>query len=322
MITLSFESTAHTAGISVVSSNGNILSEVRDLYTTKTGGIIPIEAANHHKKVFDSLIKKALEQAKNPKIDLISYSASPGLPPCLKVGLEKAKEMAKRLSIPIIGVNHAVAHLSSGTWLTKAKDPLYVYVSGANTQLIGFDGNKNFRVCGECLDTGMGNALDKFGRNIGIGFPAGPTIEKLAKKGSWTELPYVVKGMDLSFSGIVTSTITKFRKGISKEDLCYSIQETFFSMLTEVTERAMAHMEKKEAVLIGGVAANKRLVEMLTSMCSARKSKFYAVPLKYAADNAAMIGWQGLLEYGSGKRTKIPDINPNERPDQVEVTWL
>ena len=291
------------------------------MYTTKSGGIIPNECASHHRNAADSVIKKAIFEAKDPKIDLVVYSAGPGLPPSLHVGCEKAKSLAKDLDVPLLGINHAVAHLSSGTFFTQAKDPLYVYVSGANTQLIGYDG-KFFRVAGECLDMGMGNALDKFGRSIGLGFPAGPKIEVLAGSGKYTELPYVVKGMDLSFSGIVTSAVNKFKNGAKKEDLCYSIQEVLFSMLCEVTERAMAHMEKKEAVLIGGVAANKRLIEMLTIMCKERNAKFYAVPLKYATDNAVMIAWQGILEYLSGTRAKKADVFPYQRADEVEVSWL
>ncbi len=321
MICLSIESTAHTFASSVVSSKGNILSDIRDMYQSKTHGIIPSEAAKHHEQLYHKMIKQAIEESKIKEFDLLAYSRGPGLPPCLKVGLKAAKEYSKDLKIPLIGVNHCVSHLSSAHLFTKVKDPIYIFVSGANTQIIGLEGRK-FRVFGETLDTGLGNALDKFGREIGLGFPAGPKIEQLSKKGSFIELPYIVKGMDLSFSGIVTSAISKFKKGAKKEDLCFSMQETLFSMLTEVTERALAHTGKKEAVIIGGVAANKRLSEMLNIMCKERNAKFYSVPINYSGDNSVMIAYQGILEYQSGNRTKTPEIYPYERTDSININWI
>ena len=202
---------------------------------------------------------------------------------------------------------------------TNAKDPVYIYVSGANTQITVLE-NKKYRILGETLDTGLGNALDKFGRGVGLGFPAGPVIENIAKIGKYYKLPYTVKGMDLAFSGIVTKAINDFRnKKASREDLCFSMQEILFSMLTEVSERALAHTRKNELLLIGGVAANKRLVEMLNIMCKERDARFYYVPLHYSGDQAAMIAWQGILEFNKTK-TKL-DIYPYERLDQIEVNW-
>ncbi len=317
MICLGIEGTAHTAAVAIVNSNGEILYDNRDMYTKKTGGIIPSEAAQHHKKIFPKLIKEALEKVK--KIDFVTYSNAPGLAPCLIKTRDAAKNISKKLKVPLIGVNHCIAHLSSAHLFTKVKNPIYLFTSGANTQIISLEGNK-FRIFGETLDVGIGNALDKFGRNIDLGFPAGPAIEQLAKKGKYIELPYLVKGMDVAFSGLVTKTDNLFKKGAKKEDLCFSIQETCFAMLTEVTERSLAHCSKSEVVLIGGVAANKRLCKMLGIMCKERNAKFYAVPLKYAGDNATMIAWQGILEY-KGKKNRI-DINPYERIDEIEVNWL
>jgi len=290
------------------------------MYTKEKGGIIPAEAAKHHKLVYHQIIKKALHDAQTTKIDLLAFSHGPGLAPCLHVGLEAAKEYAHELQIPLIGVNHCCAHLSSAHLFTSVKDPIYIFVSGANTQIISLEAQR-FRILGETLDMGMGNALDKIGRSLDLGFPSGPLIEILAKKGTYVELPYSVKGMDLSFSGILTAAIDKFKKGATKEDLCFSIQETFFAMLTEVTERALAHIKKEEAVIIGGVAANKRLYEMLSMMCLERGAIFSAVPLHYAGDNAVNISWQGILEYLSDKREQLSDIHPYERIDDVRVFW-
>ncbi|MEM4246925.1 MAG: tRNA (adenosine(37)-N6)-threonylcarbamoyltransferase complex transferase subunit TsaD, partial [Candidatus Woesearchaeota archaeon] len=245
----------------------------------------------------------------------------PGLTPAiLGVGQKMAVELAKKLKVPLIGVNHSVAHLSIGNLITGAKDPVYLYVSGPNTQVIALAGGK-YRIFGETLDIGLGNLLDKFARDAGLGFPGGPKIEELAKVGKYIELPYAVKGMDVSFSGILTKAEHLLKKGTSVNDLCFSLQETCFAMLTEVAERAIAHTGKKELLLIGGVAANKRLKEMLDKMCSARGAKFYAVPLEYSGDQGAMIAWQGILQQKEAVAPEKADITPHERIDEIKVNW-
>jgi len=324
-VCLGIESTAHTFAAAIVTSKNKILSDVRANYTTDKGGIIPHEAAKHHKNVYKKIISKAIEDAKikSSDINLIAYSRGPGLSPSLHVGLNAVKELADDLSIPITGVNHSISHLTVAKLFFDVKNPIYVYVSGPNTQILSLEGNR-FRVLGECLSIGLGNALDKFARAIELGFPGGPKIEQLALNGKYVELPYVVKGMDLELSGIITKATDLYKKGISKEDLCYSLQETMFAMLTEVSERALAHTQKNELVLVGGVAANKRLAEMMNVMCKDRNARFYAVPLKYAGDNAVNICWQGILEYKKGREddVKSVDINPNERTDDVDVFWI
>ncbi|MDD5331864.1 MAG: bifunctional N(6)-L-threonylcarbamoyladenine synthase/serine/threonine protein kinase [Candidatus Nanoarchaeia archaeon] len=326
VIGLGIESTAHTFGAAIVNDKGKILSNVNKTFTTEKGGMNPSDVAKHHRKYADEIILRALSEAKikEKNLDFITFSQGPGLPPSLVVGKEKAKELASKLQIPLVGSNHICAHLEIGKLLTKTKDPVFVFVSGANTQIIAYE-SERYRIFGETLDVGMGNALDKFGRDINLGFPAGPKIEELAKKGKYIELPYIVKGMDLSFSGIVTYAIQSHKKGIGKEDLCYSLQETCFSMLTEVAERALAHCNKKEVLLIGGVAANKRLCEMLDKMCKQRKAKFYSAPLKHCGDHAAMIAWQGMLQFKSDKNfldLDEIDILPKWRIDEVEVSWI
>lgn len=326
MITLGIESTAHTASLGIINDKGKILADARDMYKTEREGLIPLELAKHHKEVFPELLKEVLNKVDVKDIDIISFSQGPGLSPCLLEGMKFSKELSEKFKIPLVPVNHLIAHLEIGKLFTKAKDPVFILATGANTQIIFFEGNR-YHISGETLDIGIGNALDKFGRNIGLGFPAGPKIEELAKKGKYIELPYTVKGQDLVFAGLITETVNKFKKGVKKEDLCCSLQETAFAMLCEVSERAMAHCGKKEALLIGGVAANKRLMEMLNIMCKERNAKFYAVPLKYSGDNAVMIGWQGILQYKSNKRyydslkLKDIDIKPGWRADEVIVNW-
>jgi N6-L-threonylcarbamoyladenine synthase/N6-L-threonylcarbamoyladenine synthase/protein kinase Bud32 len=198
-----------------------------------------------------------------------------------------------------------------------------LYVSGANTQVIAFAEGK-YRVFGETLDVGIGNCLDKFGRAMDLGFPCGPKIEELAKKGTrYIPLPYSIKGMDLAFSGILTAAEAYIRHGKRLEDVCYSLQETTFAMLTEVTERAMAHTEKQEVLLGGGVASNTRLREMVQTMAQDRGARFFVPARDVCIDNGAMIAWLGFLMYESGVRMSLEEslINQRFRTDMVEVSW-
>ena len=324
MICLGIESTAHTFGIGIISDKGEILANVKDTYKPKLGfGIVPAEAKQHHLEVKEKVLEKALSDSglSMEDIDLIAFSQGPGLPPCLWVGAEFAKNLSEKNNIPLIGVNHPVAHIEIAKLCTGTKDPVVIYVSGGNTQIIAYASGR-YRVFGETEDIAIGNALDTFARRVGLPHPGGPEIEKLAKKGKYVELPYVVKGMDLSFSGIVTAAERLYRKGEKLEDLCFSLQETCFAMLVEVTERAVAHTGKKEVLLTGGVAANKRLVEMLEIMCRERGATFHAVPLEYAGDNGLMIAWTGILAYNSGVRTESFEPISRWRIDEVEIKWF
>src|SRR3989344_4015007 len=323
MICLGIESTAHTFGVGIVNDKGKVLANVTDAYKTEKGGIHPTEAKLHHENVKDEVIESALNQAKLElkDIDLISFSQGPGLAPCLLVGLKKAIELSKKLNAPLIGVNHCIAHLEIGKLLTKAKDPILLYPSGANTQVIAYEVGK-YRVFGETLDQGVGNFIDSFARHIGLGFPGGPKIEKLALRGkNYVELPYVVKGMDVSFSGILTNLKQKYDSGIKKEDLAYSLQEIVFSMLMEVSERAMAHCDKKELLFGGGVCCNERLKEMGKIMCKERKGKCFIPDNGLLVDNGLMIAWLGILMDKVGMKISKVDIKPYERTDDVEVKW-
>lgn len=326
MLCLGIESTAHTFGVSIVSDKGEVLANCKSVYKPPEGwGIKPIDAANHHKKVAGKVLQEALEKSgkKLDEIDFLAFSQGPGLPPCLRVGKDFILEISKKSGKKIIGVNHPIAHIEIGKLTTGAKDAVILYVSGGNTQIVSLVSGR-YRIFGETMDVGIGNALDKFAREVGIGFPGGPEIERLALSGKYIELPYVVKGMDLSFTGIVTEASKKIKSGSKKEDICFSLQETTFAMLTEVTERALAHTGKQEVLLTGGVAANKRLQEMLAVMCKERGAKFYSVPKEYAMDNGAMIAWTGVVMQKSHYKNFDPkkdDINPTWRVDEVEVNW-
>ncbi len=177
MISLGIESTAHTFGCGIINDKGKIYANVTDAYKTETGGIHPSEARLHHENAKDKVVEDALNQAnlKLNDIDLISFSQGPGLAPCLLVGMKTAKELAKKINVSLVGVNHCIAHLEIGKLMTKAKNPVLLYASGANTQVIAYEAKK-YRVFGETLDQGIGNFIDSFARYIGLGFPGGPKI--------------------------------------------------------------------------------------------------------------------------------------------------
>lgn len=300
MICIGLEGTAHTAGVGIVDSDCKVLANVNSSFFPKEG-IHPRKAAEHHAEVFSTIISEALGKAgiTAKDIGLVSFSQGPGLAPCLKITACTARALSLSLGAPIIGVNHCAAHVEIGKATTGAKDPITVYVSGGNSQIIG-EAQGKYRVFGETLDIAIGNAIDKAARKLGLGFPGGPAIEKLALGGKYIPLPYTVKGMDFSFTGISTEVIRQKGRGAKLEDLCFSFQETAFAMLSEVAERALSHTEKTELLLTGGVAANSRLRGMLETMCRERGANFYAVPKQYAGDNGAMIAWQGLIGHKKG----------------------
>lgn len=295
----------------------DLLCLVSQPYNPAQGGIHPREAAQHHAAAMKELLAGVL---KDPdKISGIAFSQGPGLGPCLRTVATAARSLALALEVPMIGVNHCIAHIEIGCFATGCRDPVVLYASGANTQVIGYL-NGRYRIFGETLDIGIGNALDKFARSKGLPHPGGPALEMLAKEGKYIELPYTVKGMDLAFSGLV-SAAKESRAALS--DVCYSLQETAFAMCVEVTERALSLTGKSEVLLVGGVGANRRLQEMLRIMCKDRGAHFFVPEQKYLGDNGAMIAYTGklMLESGISVPVEAAQINPTFRSDEVEVTW-
>jgi len=328
---LGIESTADDFSVGIASSNGEILANIISAYMPEEGGIHPREAARHHAQVAGEVLEKAFQKAgiKPKEITVVAFSQGPGLGPCLRTGATAARALASYLNVPLVGVNHCVAHIEIAKLIEQAKDPVTLYVSGGNTLVAAFEESR-YRVFGETLDIAVGNCLDVFAREAGFhqkeGLPFGAIIERLATQGKeLIPLPYVVKGMDLSFSGLLTAATQQFRRGTyCIEDLCYSLQEVAFSMLTEVTERALAHTEKPEALLTGGVAANKRLQSMINSIAEEHNAKFSVVPKEYALDNGAMIAWTGILAYKHGLETPIEKsfVRLKWRLEEVHVPWV
>jgi N6-L-threonylcarbamoyladenine synthase/protein kinase Bud32 len=326
LICLGIEGTAHTIGVGIVEGDGKVLANKRSEYVPKNGGIHPREAAEHHADAVPRLIAEALSVAKLSvnKVDVVSFSMGPGLGPCLRVVAVAARTLACLLGKPLVGVNHCLAHIEVGKLVTGARNPLALYVSGGNTMVAAFESGR-YRIFGETLDIAAGNMLDVFAREAGLAHPGGPKIEQLAARGrSFVSLPYTVKGMDLSFSGLLTAATGILNGGKRPlEDICYSLQEVAFSMLSEVTERALAHTERKEVLLTGGVAANRRLQEMISMISKEHSAQFYVVPFEYAGDNGAMIAWTGLKSCKAGITVKVEEsfVEPKWRLDDIEIAW-
>jgi N6-L-threonylcarbamoyladenine synthase len=329
MICLGIEGTAHTIGAGIVrDTNGHchVLSNSLKTYSPAHGGIHPREAANHHATFLADIIHDSITKAKiaPEDIELVAFSQGPGLGPCLRTAATAARALSLSLNVPLIGVNHCVAHLEIGRGTIPAcTDPVLLYVSGANTQVIAFAEGK-YRVFGETLDIGIGNCLDKFGRLLDLSFPCGPKIEALATQANrYLPLPYSIKGMDMAFSGLLTAAEAYYRNKAPLPDICHSLQETTFAMLTEVTERAMAHTEKTQVLLGGGVASNTRLRQMVETMAKARDATLFVPTKDLCIDNGAMIAWLGMVMYNSGIRMPLSDsmINQRFRTDMVEASW-
>jgi N6-L-threonylcarbamoyladenine synthase/protein kinase Bud32 len=325
LICLGIEGTAEKTGIGIVDSDGKILAVVGKPMLPEKGGIHPRKASEHHSQWIPKLINQALQESHFSlnEVDLISFSIGPGLGPALRTIATAARTLSLGLNIPIVGVNHCIGHIEIGKLDTGAINPLTLYVSGGNSQLIGFESGK-YRIFGETLDIAIGNCFDHFGREIGLKHPAGPIIEKLAKKGSYIDLPYTIKGMDFSFSGLLSAAIRSFQKGIAIEDICYSLQETAFSTLVEVSERGLSNTRKDELMVCGGVAANKRLKEMLSAMTNEHYTKFYMPKMKLCGDNGAMIAWLGILTYNNYGPMDLSSTSviPKYRTDEVDVAWV
>ncbi len=325
MVILGVESTAHTASVGIVTERAEVLGLASDMYRPPSGGIHPREAANHHVDVLPGLVRAALESARvRPReIDAVAFAQGPGLGPCLRAGATVARTLALRWNKPLVPVNHCVAHVEIARVLSGIDDPMLLYASGGNTQVIAH-GSGRYRVLGETLDLGVGNFLDKLWLALGGSFPGGPALEAEALHGhELLPLPYSVHGMDVAFSGLYTASLAQTAKGATRPNVAYSVETTAYSMLTEITERALAHRRREAVVLGGGVACNERLRRMVREMAEGRGASSYAPPKALCVDNGAMIAWTGYLALQCGMAVPIEAsvIDPRQRTDLVEAPW-
>ncbi|XP_050316214.1 tRNA N6-adenosine threonylcarbamoyltransferase [Anthonomus grandis grandis] len=331
VVALGFEGSANKIGVGII-KDGVVLANPRKTYITPPGeGFMPKETAQHHREKVLGVLQDALVEAqiKPSEIDVICYTKGPGIGAPLATVAVVARTVAQLWNKPILGVNHCIGHIEMGRLITGANNPTVLYVSGGNTQIIAY-ARKRYRIFGETIDIAVGNCLDRFARVLMIPNDPSPgyNIEQLAKKGSkYVPLPYVVKGMDVSFSGILSyleeRTEGLLKQDYTKEDLCFSLQETIFAMLVETTERALAHCGSSEVLIVGGVGCNLRLQEMMAEMCKERGAKLFATDERFCIDNGVMIAHAGWEWFKSGGRMSWTDsfVTQRFRTDDMETTW-
>ncbi|KAF4455262.1 glycoprotein endopeptidase KAE1 [Fusarium austroafricanum] len=335
-IALGCEGSANKLGIGVIlhtPTETKILSNLRDTFNSPPGtGFLPKDTAAHHRAHFVRLVREALAEAKiAPKdVDCICYTKGPGMGAPLNSVAVAARALSLLWDIPLVGVNHCVGHIEMGRCITGADNPVVLYVSGGNSQVIAY-AEQRYRIFGETLDIAVGNCLDRFARTLEIPNDPAPgyNIEQLAKKGSkLLDIPYAVKGMDCSFSGILAAAdalAAQMKAGadFTPGDLCFSLQETVFAMLVEITERAMAHVGSSQVLIVGGVGCNERLQEMMGHMARERGGSVYATDERFCIDNGIMIAHAGLLAYETGFRTSLEESTCTQRfrTDEVFIKW-
>ncbi|OJD31580.1 o-sialoglycoprotein endopeptidase [Diplodia corticola] len=351
MIALGLEGSANKLGVGIISHPAPgkepiVLANLRHTYNSPPGeGFLPKDVAKHHRAWVVRLVKQAMRQAgvTVDDLDCICYTKGPGMGAPLQSVAVAARTLSLMWGKELIGVNHCVGHIEMGRAITGAENPVVLYVSGGNTQVIAYAAQR-YRIFGETLDIAIGNCLDRFARTLRIPNDPAPgyNIEQLAKKGKHlVELPYTVKGMDVSFSG-VKSSVDELAAMISENlpedqrlrseedgelitaaDLCFSLQETIFAMLVEITERAMAHVGSAQVLIVGGVGCNERLQEMMGLMARDRGGSVYATDERFCIDNGIMIAQAGLLAHASGVKMPFKDTTCTQRfrTDEVFVKW-
>ncbi|KAI4912957.1 hypothetical protein J4E85_010932 [Alternaria conjuncta] len=340
MIAIGLEGSANKIGVGVIFHPGPnkppiILANLRHTYVSPPGeGFLPKDTAIHHRAWVVRLIKQAVRQAgvKIEDIDCICYTKGPGMGAPLQSVALAARTISLLWGKPMVGVNHCVGHIEMGRSITRADNPVVLYVSGGNTQVIAYSAQR-YRIFGETLDIAIGNCIDRFARTLMIPndpFP-GYNVEQLAKDGrNLVDLPYGVKGMDASFSGILAAADllargldeslpdekrlkTEDGQLVTRADMCFSLQETIFAMLVEITERAMAHVGSQQVLVVGGVGSNMRLQQMMGMMARDRGGNVFATDEMFCIDNGIMIAHAGLLEYGTGVKTELNDTTCTQR---------
>jgi N6-L-threonylcarbamoyladenine synthase len=349
VVAMGIEGSANKVAVGIViyeplTQEYSIASNIRKTYITPAGqGFLPRETAWHHQKHIVALVQTALNTANLTPADItcICYTKGPGMGGPLRSCAMCARTLSLLWKKPLIAVNHCVAHIEMGRVATKCRNPVVLYVSGGNTQVIAFSQGR-YRIFGETIDIAVGNCLDRFARVINLSNDPSPgyNIEQLAKAHvtnpseyprhpNYIELPYGVKGMDVSLSGILTYVETKAKElldpasGITVADLCYSLQETIFAMLVEITERAIAHTNSDTVLIVGGVGCNERLQEMMGSMAEDRGVSLCAMDQRYCIDNGCMIAQAGIFAYQMQQLTPLSEATCTQRfrTDAMEITW-
>ena len=322
ILTLGIESSCDETSVAIVKNGREILSNIIDTQIPiheKYGGVVPEIASRNHIEAISRVTKKALKEANVnlEQIDAITPTYGPGLVGALLVGLSYGKALSYALNKPLVGVNHIQGHIAAN-YITypELKPPfICVMMSGGNTQIVHVKGYTEFEVLGKTRDDAIGEAFDKVARVVGLGYPGGPKVDKLAKEGiPEYQLPKThFENLDLSFSGIKTAVINLNHKtqNINKANLCASFQKAVTEVIIENTIKASQLTNIKTIALAGGVSANSHIRSEFLNL-KKEGYKIYMPDLKLCTDNAAMIASAGYYNYISGRRDELTlNAKPN-----------
>jgi N6-L-threonylcarbamoyladenine synthase len=328
-IILGIESSCDETAASIVTENeqgiptilSNIVSSQVDVHK-EFGGVVPELAARSHIEKIDTITKKAINDSgiKMEEIDAVASTAGPGLVVCLSVGLSFGKAMASSLNKPFIAVNHLEGHALSPKLNFELDYPyLLLLISGGHTQFLSVQGLGNYKRLGTTIDDAVGEAFDKTAKLLGIEFPGGPQIEIYAKKGNPKkyDLPKPIfhrGGCNLSFAGLKTAVLKiakKIKTKQEKYDLAASFQKTIEEILYKKSKIAFEEFKKinktnkNKFIVAGGVAANKRIREVLTNLCKEKNFEAIFPSISLCGDNAAMIAMVGLEKFKLNQFSKL-----------------
>lgn len=319
ILTLGIESSCDETSVAVVKNGREILSNIIDTQIPiheKYGGVVPEIASRNHIEAISRVTKLALKEANVTfeDIDAVTPTYGPGLVGALLVGLSYGKALSFAINKPLVGVNHIQGHIAANYITHKDLKPpfLCVMMSGGNTQLVYVKNYTEFEVLGKTRDDAIGEAFDKVARVVGLGYPGGPKVDKLAKEGN-SEAITLPKthfdNLDFSFSGIKTAVINLHHKtpDINKADLCASFEKTVTEILIENTKKALKQINVKTVVLAGGVSANSYIRNEFLKL-KEKGIEVYMPDLKLCTDNAAMIASAGYYNFIDGKRDEL-DLN-------------
>ena len=319
VLTLGVESSCDETSVAVIKNGREILSNIIDTQIPiheKYGGVVPEIASRNHIEAISRVTKRALKEAKIEfcDIDAITPTYGPGLVGALLVGVSYAKALSYAINKPLVGVNHIQGHIAAN-YLTypELKPPfLCLLISGGNTQIVYVKDYTEFEVLGKTRDDAIGEAFDKVARVVGLDYPGGPKVDKLAKEGTPNiRLPktHFENSLDFSFSGIKTAVINinHNTKNINKADLCASFEKTVTEVLIENIKKAIEQTGMKSLAIAGGVSANLYIRSEILKLQN-DGLKIYMPDLKLCTDNAAMIGSAGYYNFISGKRDEL-DLN-------------
>ena len=342
LITLGIESSCDETGIALYQMGRGLLAHA--LYTqvamhNEYGGVVPELASRDHVRRIIPLMRQVMREAdvSLDQIDAVAYTQGPGLGGALLVGASVANALAYALDIPTIGIHHLEGHMLSPLLSDPAPDFPFValLVSGGHTQLMRVDGVGQYTLLGETVDDAAGEAFDKSAKLLGLNYPGGPALAKLAASGrpGIYKLPRPMQhsgDLDFSFSGLKTAVLTlvkqssddqKIRDEQTKADIAYAVQEAIVDVLASKASAALVHTGLDQLVVAGGVGANRLLRERLNKDIGKRNGKVFYPDLEFCTDNGAMIAFAGALRLAQQQNKKDYRFNVKPRWDLQELSY-